>query len=74
MGWNQSGFVNLAILGMPKWGGIKMANSCVWRPYIALETLEGTIALRTRHPNECSGNLSQCFTPKHHSLLWPRKP
>ena len=26
------------------------------------------------HPNECSGHLSQCFTPKHHSLLQPRNP
>ena len=26
-------------------------------------------ARRSRHPNECSGHLSQCFTPQHHSLL-----
>ena len=35
---------------------------------------EGTFARRTRHPNECSGHLSQCFTPKHHSLLQPGNP
>ena len=26
-------------------------------------------AQRVQHPNECSGHLSQCFTPKHHPLL-----
>ena len=26
-------------------------------------------ARRAQHPNECSGHLSQCFTPKHHTLL-----
>ena len=26
-------------------------------------------ARRARHPNECSGQLFQCFSPKHHSLL-----
>ena len=31
-------------------------------------------ARRARHANECSGHLSQCFTPKHHSLLKPRNP
>ena len=36
--------------------------------------LEGTFAPRAQYPNECSGHLSQCFTPKHHSLLWPRNP
>ena len=41
-----------------------------WR----LAVLAGTFARRARHPNECSGHLSQCFTPKHHSLLQPRNP
>ena len=31
-------------------------------------------ALDTRHPNQYSGHLSQCFTPKHHSLLQPTNP
>ena len=31
-------------------------------------------ARRARHPNQCSGHLSQCFTPKHTSLLQPRLP
>ena len=29
-------------------------------------------AWRARHPNQCSGHLSQCITPEHHSLLQPR--
>ena len=39
---------------------------------------EGTFARRARHPNQCSGHLSQCSTavvaPKQHSLLKPRNP
>ena len=31
--------------------------------------LEDTFARRVQHPNECSGHLSQCCTPKHHPLL-----
>ena len=32
-----------------------------------------TFARRARHPNQCSGHASQCFTPKHDSLE-PRNP
>ena len=33
------------------------------------QCLEGTFARCAQHPNECSGHLSQCFTPKNPSLL-----
>ena len=36
--------------------------------------LEGTLARHARHPNQCSGHLSHCFTPKRHSLLQPGLP
>ena len=29
---------------------------------------------RAQHSNQCSAHLSQCLTPKHHSLLQPRLP
>ena len=33
------------------------------------ESTEETFARRARHPNQCSGNLSQCFTPVIPSLV-----
>ena len=36
--------------------------------------LPGARPMCTQHPNQCSGHLSQCFTPKHQSLLQPKLP
>ena len=36
--------------------------------------LPGAHLAHAQHPNQCSGHPSQCFTPKHHSLLQPRRP
>ena len=46
---------------------------CVAIALVAL-AIGGTFAWRARHPNQCFSHLSQCFTPKHHSLLQPRLP
>ena len=35
---------------------------------------EGTFARRTWHPNQYSGHLNQCFTPKHYSLVESTNP
>ena len=52
----------------PTLGPIGMAH--IVGPYEPC--IEGTFA--RRRPNQCSGHPSQCFTPKHHSLLQPRLP
>ena len=39
-----------------------------------LPSMEGTFCWGAWHPNECSGHLSRCLTPRHHSLLQSRNP
>ena len=36
--------------------------------------MQVTFARHAQHPNQCSSHLSQCFTPKHYSLLKPSNP
>ena len=44
-----------------------------WAIWSGLQCVAERVHTRcARHPNQCSGHLSQCFTPKHHSLLQPR--
>ena len=46
--------------------GYASVTTCLAASAYTSSDLEGTFARRAQHPNECSGHLSQCFTPKHH--------
>ena len=47
----------------------KMSKPPAARPFEIVT--EGTFARRAAHPNQCSGHLSQCFTPVIPSLGCP---